>query len=119
MTTLTLPQVDEKIDAHRKSVAFLKGAIVGFATAKGMKYASKREPNGEFAIGLEYGKDILWASNRITVLHILYNRIRHLRPHTGSISGDNTFLQTFSSREIRKRILKISGMEYEDLEVPR
>ena len=120
MTTLTLPEVDEKIDAHRKAVAFLKGTIIGFATEKGMKYKSKREPNGVFATGVKYGKDKSWIRNWITILHILYNRIRHLRPHTGSIEGDDIFLQKYSyPRDIKEKILEISGIEYENLEVPR
>jgi len=74
-------------------INYLKGEIVAYARANGMKHESKREPDGEFKAGLEAFEEKRWVSEDwVTLRHILHNRIRHNRPHTGTRESDQVFL---------------------------
>ena len=95
----------------RKAMNFLKGCGVGYAFNKGAKYKSTKEYQEDFAQGLRNantketkitvnGRELTrrriatrqWA----TVCHIVHNRLRHNRPHTGSYESDQKFLTDFS-----------------------
>lgn len=103
MTTHTLTH--EEI-AVRKLMAYLKGRIVGHAVRKGMKWSSKREMTPEFEMGYNEGvakpkhdtpwMDVLYREE-ITAIHVIHNRLRHDRPHTGSEEQDDAWLGKTSS----------------------
>lgn len=86
-TTATLTQEEvQKRESHRKACAYLKGRVVGYAVRCGMKWDGDPERTAEFKEGFnEYGGDL-------TTLHIIYNRLRHNRPHLGSWEADQEYL---------------------------
>lgn len=95
--TSTLPS--EQQDLH-DALVFLKGIIVSYSVAKGMKYDSKHAPTPLFEEGMTLGADIAdrWNGKEIiTALHVLYNRLRHNRPHTGSVETDEKALSEVPS----------------------
>jgi hypothetical protein len=68
--------------AHRKSCAFLKGILCGYADLKGHKYESTKELTEDFRAGFELvGKDRWMNASCVTEAHIFHNRLRHRRPH--------------------------------------
>jgi hypothetical protein len=82
MTTTAIEHTEAEI-AHRKACAYLKGYIVGSSIAHGMKWDGDPERTPEFKAGFENtsgrGSDEV-----LTLAHILYNRLRHNKPHRTS-----------------------------------
>jgi len=116
MTTLTTNIIDETSISHRKAVAFLKGIIVARCINYGMKHSSSSEPSAEFLAGQEfYHEQWLAPVDRITAIHILYNRIRHKRPHTESRERDDSLLVV--PRSWYQKIQEVSGATFDELEV--
>ncbi len=94
--------------AHRQVVAYLKGQIVGYAVNSGMKWVSTKEQTPEFIKGFQgnpSGK--CW----VTVLHIIHNRLRHDRPHMGSVSAENELLSKYGTRWMLRAIEEELGEE--------
>jgi hypothetical protein len=97
---LTEQEVNE-----RDAMMYLKGCVVGYAIRQGEKYSSKKKPNDLFQDGLDEAKpkEIVskhgWKRTRytnsvwVTVRHIVHNRMRHDRSHTGSFESDQEFLK--------------------------
>jgi len=96
----------EKKEALKKVLAYLKGWIVGNASKKGMKWKSGRVWTEEFGRGYEDGQKVVgydflhydgevgkWMSMS-TAVHIIHNRLRHDRPHTGSVERDSAILRS-------------------------
>ena len=94
-TTATVQdtQVDETRIAHQKACSYLKGFVVGYAVRQGMKWkgdAEKQYP--EFHDGYKASQSFISAET-VTFTHIIYNRLRHERPHIKG--GDSDFVQKF------------------------
>lgn len=89
MTTTAIQEVsvEEQRQIHRKACAYLKGYIVGYAVNQGMKWEGDPERTEEFKRGWE---EASWVNP--TFAHIIYNRIRHDRPHLGSREADQEYL---------------------------
>jgi len=116
------PILSEEELAQRKAIDYLKGCIVGYITENDGKYESSKEQREDFKKGFE--KHRYAGSGWITVCHIIHNRLRHNRPHTGSYESDQEFLTDFSGerwensfavRELKKILsdynLTIPGLE--------
>jgi hypothetical protein len=80
-------------ETHRKACAYLKGYLVGYAKRKGMKWEGDAERTPEFAKGFEESKRV--GADTITFAHIIYNWIRHDRPHLGSEERDEQFVKKY------------------------
>ena len=80
-------QDDQRL-IHRNVCAFLKGFIVGYSKRTGMKW-------DEFSKRLN--------PDYITFAHIIYNWIRHDRPHLGSETRDQKFVEEFRKSRARYR----------------
>ena len=83
---------DTKDVVFHQLVAYLKGEIVGFAVVSGKKYESNKERTTEFDSGFNVGSNVFCDSTWITVRHILHNRLRHKRAHTGSCKSDQAYI---------------------------
>jgi hypothetical protein len=92
--------------AQRDAIKFLKGCLVGYIIESGRKYESTKEPTKYFQEGLDFAKpeekvicgEIYKFKKRrqwATVCHILHNRLRHKKPHTGSWESDQKHLTDF------------------------
>jgi hypothetical protein len=80
MTTTT--ETKEENQIHRKACAYLKGYIVGYSKRHGMKWNGDEDGGTpEFKQG--WDDSLRCDSETITLTHIIYNRIRHDRPHCG------------------------------------
>ena len=77
---------------RRDAIAYLKGFIVGYSVANGMKWSSKKTPSPIFEKGQAKGKSLFYDRYLCNGIHILYNRIRHHRTHTGSVETDTEML---------------------------
>ena len=76
---MTMVIHEEEVEiAHRKACAYLKGYIVGYSVARGMKWDGNSEHTPEFTDGWD---DIKGFAHYVTYTHILHNRLRHGRPH--------------------------------------
>ena len=73
--------------AHRKACAYLKGYIVGYGSSRGMKWDGDPDRTPEFKQGMEDSR-----RGNITFVHILYNRMRHSRPHLASYDLDSNYM---------------------------
>jgi len=87
MTTTTAIEIDDHRLAHRKACAYLKGCIIGYAHAKGMKWNGDICRTTEFKMGYESK----FHGDTITFLHIIYNRLRHDKPHLSRDEGQRLF----------------------------
>ena len=120
---ITLEQV-----ATRNLLVYLKGRIIGYAVRKGMKWESKMEPTAAFQMGYDFGfkkpvNDYPWKQqyykDEVTALHVIHNRLRHERPHTGSQPMDEVFFERTSQRfdtqlvEDREKLLDMASKEME------
>jgi hypothetical protein len=96
--TATLEETtqDANRESHRKACAYLKGYLVGYAKRRGMKWDGDEERTPEFAQGFNDSKRI--GRDTITFAHIIYNWIRHDRPHLGSERRDEEFVEAYRSR---------------------
>ena len=93
--TLTETPVDNRI-AHQKACAYLKGYIVGYSKRKGMKWDGDEERTPEFKQGWEDSKRR--TSETITFAHIIYNWLRHDRPHLGREKRDEAYVKEFREK---------------------
>jgi len=84
-TTATIEYTEAEI-SHRKACAYLKGYIVASSVKNGMKWNGDKERTPEFALGYEDGGA---GGKYQTYAHILYNRLRHNKPHR--TSGHNFY----------------------------
>ena len=75
---------------NRNAILFLKGCIVQHSIDNGMKYSSTKGPNKHFKEGAEDK-----TRKKITIYHIVHNRLRHNRPHTESYESDQKLLTDF------------------------
>lgn len=81
MTTTTIEYTEAEI-AHRKACAYLKGYIVAASQNRGMKWEGDPERTPEFKQGYEDGQYV--PAPGLTLAHIIYNRLRHQKPHRTS-----------------------------------
>jgi len=90
----------EKEIAYRRACTYLKGLIVGYGMRWGMKWESKREPSEDFQAGMNQ------LTSFINTAHIIYNRLRHNRPHLNSINSDTEYLNRDprTERWIKERV---------------
>jgi len=95
-------------EIQRKCCAYLKGFLVGYASRKGMKWYGDPERTEEFAQGFGDSKRV--GSKTITFAHIIYNWIRHDRPHLGAENRDEQFVKEF--RRMRGNKLLAALAEY-------
>jgi hypothetical protein len=79
MTTTNTIELTEAEIAHRKACAYLKGYIVAASANRGMKWEGDPDKSPEFKQGYEDGQYV--PAPCLTYAHILYNRLRHNRPH--------------------------------------
>jgi len=87
--------VTEEEQKRRNIIAFMKGWIVAQSIKKGLKYSSTKNSSKEFKLGQEKGFEKYLASSHITALHIIYNRLRHNKPHTKSYLEDQKTLNLY------------------------
>lgn len=108
---LTEEQIAER-ESHRKACAYLKGYIVGYAVNQGMKWNGDSEKTQEFKDGWE---DSSWVNP--TFAHIIYNRLRHERPHLGSREADQAFLDDYWGGSKSKLLAKLAeyGIDVKEL----
>ena len=116
--------------AHRKACDYLKGLIMGSkgeisnrkdseAFQAGVKRKVKvceayKDYHGSF---LHYNEDGTGEWHlMVTAFHILHNRLRHNRPHTGSVERDSAILNS-ASRKLKKIIDDVDDATGYDLEV--
>jgi len=95
--TATVPeiQIDPARIAHRKSCAYLKGFVVGYAVKAGMKWDGDPDRTPEFRKGFDDAQSWRYGPTAVTYVHCLYNSIRHDRPHLGSTEKDNSILSFY------------------------
>ena len=81
MTTTTANTSEETTtrETHRQVCAYLKGYIVGYAKCAGMKWDGDLTRTKEFKQGFEDSSNC--DDSMVTVAHIVYNRVRHNKPH--------------------------------------
>jgi hypothetical protein len=92
MTTTTETINEDNYLTHRKSCAYLKGYIVGYSKRRGMKWDGDEEGGTtEFKQGWDDSQRC--DSETVTLAHIIYNRIRHDRPHCGSREKDSEYIR--------------------------
>jgi len=94
MTTVAIV-LDARQIACRKACAYLKGLIVGYARRNGMKWDGDPSRTSEFKLGFETERFGFprFDEKVATYVHILYNRLRHDRPHLESVEADNEFIR--------------------------
>lgn len=92
MTTTTETKEEENRQIHRKVCAYMKGYIVGYSKRRGMKWEGNEEGGTpEFKQGWDDSQRC--DSETVTLAHIIYNRIRHDRPHCGSCEKDSEYIR--------------------------
>lgn len=89
--TTTITHEEEVDIAHRRACAYLEGFVVGHAVSNGMKWDGDPSRTKEFEEGYNNGCNSF--SRDATYAHILYNRIRHNRPHRTSGKLNHQFLE--------------------------
>lgn len=92
----TVVTVDDR-EAFIALYSYLKGEIIGYSVANGMSYPEEklvkyREDNENFNKGFKEGESHRSDREWITTRHIIYNRLRNTKPHTGNISSDRQFI---------------------------
>lgn len=87
--------------ANRNFALYLKGRIIGYSVRHGMKWSSKHASSPIFQLGYDEGikplkNDYSWTliqdKSEITAIHIIYNNLRHNKPHTKSVENDEAIL---------------------------
>jgi len=98
--------LSEKDLARRKAIVYLKGFIIGYSVANGMKWSSKITPSPVFLSGQKDGEHARWNKTLVNGVHVLYNRIRHNRPHGSSFDTDSVMLKAaeYSLKEIYEKL---------------
>jgi len=90
--------MDTEKTNHRCVVAFFKGFIIGSSKCphmiKNSKVDIKKELNKEFSIGFSLGDMGDFVSN-VTLIQIIYNRLRHKKSHTKTFKSDQNILNSF------------------------
>jgi hypothetical protein len=90
----TVVELTEEQIAFRKACAYLKGYVVGLSVRKGMKWKSTKESSESFQEGFDSAQKPIWVSDEyVTLIHILYNRFRHDRPHRQTVELDDEYIQ--------------------------
>lgn len=79
--------LSEKEVKMRNARLFLKGLIIKKSIMEGMKYSSSKTPSKWFETGMNTSSSVC-----VTNCHIIYNRMRHDRPHTFSLENDQKIL---------------------------
>ena len=90
-------------ETHRKVCAYLKGYLVGYSKRKGMNWKGDKTRTEEFALGFEASKRM--SPDYITFAHIIYNWIRHDRPHLGTEERDQVFVDEFRKSQAPNKFL--------------
>jgi hypothetical protein len=80
-------------ESHRNACAFLKGYIVGYSKRHGMKWDGDESRTEAFADGFGRSRNV--GPKTLTFAHVVYNRLRHDRPHLGSAQRDEEFVEEF------------------------
>jgi hypothetical protein len=90
-------------ESHRKACAYLKGFLIG-RLPKRQHPAQARTPEFEQGLKDSRGETIDYYDgvktihlSEVTFAHIIHNRIRHRRPHLGSVEKDAAFLLAFET----------------------
>ncbi len=98
--------LSEKDLARRKAIVYLKGFIIGYSVANGMKWSSKIPPSPVFLSGQKDGENARWNKTLVNGVHVFYNRIRHNRPHGSSFESDSAMLESseYSLKEIYEKL---------------
>lgn len=110
MTTTTANTSEETSrEIHRQVCAYLKGYIVGYAKRRGMKWEGDQTRTEEFKKGFEDSERC--DDSVVTVAHIIYNRVRHNRPHCKTEKLDDKFLREHSWK-CNKLINAVAEMGY-------
>ena len=76
--------------AHRKACAYLKGLVIGHAVSMDRKWDGDNMKTPEFNKGYIVG--LSSHESKVTMAHILYNRLRHDRPHLKSRQAELEFM---------------------------
>ena len=97
--------------AHRKACAYLKGIIVGYASSHGMKWNGDPDRTPEFKDG--YEKGIKESYFPISAIHVIYNRIRHNRPHRKTVGDDTACLKSTSNYYLKPVFEKLEEYGYD------
>ena len=98
---LTQEEINE-----RKAISYLKGMIIAYGIENGLKWKSNREPSEAFQAGFDSKSHA-----DITSVHILYNRLRHNRPHTFSVENDQEILEnSFYINILKEKIMSFAGI---------
>jgi hypothetical protein len=98
--TIETTSVDDNRITHRNACAYLKGYIVGYSKRRGMKWNGDVERTPQFKQGWEDSKRR--SSETITFAHIIYNWLRHERPHLGREKRDEAFVAEFREKHAWK-----------------
>jgi len=91
--TIETPSVPADREVHRSACAYLKGYIVGYSRRHGMKWDGDESRTEPFARGFEDSRHV--ASATVTFAHVIYNKLRHGRPHLSGGRGDDEFAEWF------------------------
>jgi len=105
-TTTDIYTITPEDRAFREAIVFIKGILVGYAIGKGVKYSSKRTPSETFQNGMEEGAKIslsVYGQETITKIHVIYNRLRKTRAHTGSAEQDQKALSVDYEERVRRQ----------------
>jgi len=103
-----------EFEDHKNAILFLKGVLVGYATKKGMKHSSIRPESEYYQKGREFAEKNPYSySDWATSAHIIYNRLRHERPHKGSFDLDQQHLNE-NSYDVRFLIESLTEILGED-----
>lgn len=89
--TTTISHEEVRNDLNKShACAYLKGYVVGHAVKMGMKWDGDHERTQAFKEGWDDGHNSCQVC--VTYAHILYNRLRHNRPHRNSGKLDFHYL---------------------------
>ena len=94
--------------SQMNAINFLKGIIVSYSKKNGMKHSSKKQETEYYQKGkLLFESKYYFDAKCITVVHIIYNRLRHEKAHKDSFSSDQSYINMgyYFPSDILKEIL--------------
>ncbi len=94
--------------AFRRACAYFKGFVVGYAASRGMKWDGDPDRTPEFREGWKQSQ---WASAAdVTFIHVVYNRLRHERPHLRDAATDEYCVENYGFWRTEKVLTALEGL---------